>query len=149
MSAPKRGMVAGQPIKTGDLSKEYEEEFQRIFGADRKPTRGRFIFDAEQGCMVEVGADWTDTERRAQTPTEELTYGGIKATDGTDISSKRKRREWMKEKNLADADDFKGVWSKAEQERAKYYTGQHDKRELREAVGRARYEAQTHRRRRR
>ena len=140
MSAPTKGMVAGQPIKTGTLTKEYEDEHARIFGTERKPVRGRFVYSPEAGGMVEVGSDWTDTERRAQTATEGLTYDGVRATDGTDISSKRKRREWMKENNLADTDDFKGTWAKAEQERAKYYTGQHDTRELRETVGRAAYE---------
>lgn len=139
MSGPTRGMVAGQPITTGALSKEYDEGFDRIFG-ERKPARGRFIFDAEAGEMVQVGEDWTDTERRAQTPTEELTYGGVQATDGTDISSRKKHREWKKAKNLADADDFKGTWEKAAKERASYYEGRHDSRDIRETVGRAMYE---------
>ncbi len=147
MSAPRRGMVAGQPIKTGAQTEEFDQGFERIFGTERKPVRGKFVYDAEAGRMVEVGSDWTDRERRAQTATEGLTYDGVRALDGTDISSKRKRREWMKEKSLADADDFKGTWAKAEQERAKYYEGRHDKREIRETVGRARYELQTQRRR--
>lgn len=140
MSGPTKGMVAGQPIQTGAQSKEFDEGYERIFGADRKPVRGRFVYDAEAGEMVEIGADWSDTPRRAQTATEELTYGGVKALDGTDISSKRKRREWMKQKNLADADDFKGTWESAAKERARYYQGTHDTREIRETVGRAMYE---------
>jgi hypothetical protein len=147
MSGPTKGMVAGKAITTGDLTREFEEGFERIFGKDRKPVRGRFVYDAEAGQMVEVGAEWTDTPRRAQTPTEELTYGGVRATDGTDISSKRKRREWMKQNNLADADDFKGTWEKAEKERAKYYQGTHDTREIRETVGRALYESRKARKR--
>ena len=88
---------------------------------------------------IEVSDDWRNTLPRAQTATEELIYGGVRATDGTDISSRTKRREWMKQNNLADADDFKGVWERAEKERAHYYQGTHDRRELRETVGRAMY----------
>lgn len=45
------------------------------------------------------------------------------ATDGTAIDSRTKHREYMKSRGLALADDFKGTWSKAEQQRAEFYRG--------------------------
>lgn len=37
-------------------------------------------------------------------------YEGVKATDGTDIGSRRKHREYMKAHDLAPADDFSPSW---------------------------------------
>ena len=44
-------------------------------------------------------------------------YDGLRSTDGADISTRTKHREYMKAKGLTMADDFKGVWAKAQQER--------------------------------
>lgn len=142
MSTPKRGMVAGQPITTGAPSQEYDEGFERTFG-ERKPTRGRFVYTSGGRPLpepVQVGEDFQNT-RGLQAPFTDGYMDGIAATDGTDIGSRKKRREWMKANNLADADDFKGTWEKAAKERAAYYQGTHDTKEIRETVGRAMYEA--------
>lgn len=136
MSTPKRGMVAGQPITTGAQTKEYDEGFERTFG-ERKPERGRFVY--RDGQAVRVGEDFQGT-RGLTAPVSDLYMDGIAATDGTDIGSRKKRHEWMKANNLADADDFKGTWEKAAKERAAYYQSTHDTKEIRETVGRALYE---------
>lgn len=68
---------------------------------------------------------------------------GVQATDGTDIGSRRKRRDYMRANNLCDADDFKGVWRAARKERESI--GQPN-RERREQVGRALYEIERKRR---
>jgi hypothetical protein len=66
---------------------------------------------------------------------------GTQAQDGTDISSRTKRREYMKSKNLADADDFKGTWKAAQEEKVKIRTLQGvDHKERRENIARALYE---------
>lgn len=44
-------------------------------------------------------------------------YDGLKATDGTDISTRTKHREYMKANNLAMASDFKEMWAEAARER--------------------------------
>jgi hypothetical protein len=44
-------------------------------------------------------------------------YDGLRASDGTDISTRTKHREYMKRNGLTIADDFKGEWAKAERER--------------------------------
>jgi hypothetical protein len=50
-------------------------------------------------------------------------YDGLRATDGTDISSRSKHREYMKINGLTTADDFKGTWSDAQKQRDDYYSG--------------------------
>jgi hypothetical protein len=46
---------------------------------------------------------------------------GVRAVDGTDIGSRPKRRNYMRERNLADADDFKNQWAKQTAERARVH----------------------------
>jgi hypothetical protein len=104
--------VAGQPIRTQAQTAEFDEGFDRIFGKDRKPTRGRFVY--RDGQAVNVDDDWTDAPARAGTVTEELVYGGIKATDGTDISSRKKHREYMKAHGLAMAGDYSDSYRQRE-----------------------------------
>ena len=89
---------------------------------------------------VEVTDDFTGAERRAQTSTEALTYGGLVATDGTMIDSRKKHREYMHRNGLALSDDYKQTWSKAEQGREKFFKGDHDHKERKQAIGRSIYE---------
>lgn len=137
MSGPTRGMVAGQPIQTGATSDEYREAHDRIFGKDRKPQRGRYVFVEELGKCVPVGEDWSDTPRRAQVPTEEIVYGNAKATDGTPINSRKKHREYLKRNGLAMANDF----SEGYRERVKKSREEKDSKHLRETVERAFYKS--------
>ena len=88
-------------------------------------SRRRWVWSDELKELVEVSPDWTDKQRRAPVSTEALTYSGLRATDGTDLSSKRKHAQYMCEKGLTLASDFKESWSaesiakhRAAQERA-------------------------------
>jgi len=84
-------------------------------------TRKRYRYDPESGEMIETtapsqqhsaasaGALWNDRH-----------YHGLRATDGTDISSRRKHREYMKRNGLTTADDFNSSWARAKQEREHY-----------------------------
>lgn len=67
-------------------------------------------------------------------------YDGLRATDGTDISTRAKHRAYMKEHGLTTIDDFGETWKQAEQKRAKVFTGEVDKadrhRSIREALER-------------
>jgi hypothetical protein len=146
MSGPTKGMVAGQGIKTGELTKEYDEGFTRTFG-ERKPERGRFIYDPETKSMVRVDADWTDAERRAPTPTEGLVYGNLQASDGTPIDTRRKHREYKRQNGLADKSDYTEHNKKSEARRADYYGGRGFDQGLTETIGRALYAAKKKRRR--
>lgn len=71
----------------------------------------------------------------------DLHYDGLRATDGTNISTRAKHREYMKRTGLTTADDFKGEWQKARERRERFYTDGHaGDRERREQVARALYE---------
>jgi putative FmdB family regulatory protein len=50
-------------------------------------------------------------------------YDGLRAPDGTDISTRTKHREYMKSRGLTTADDFKGVWQSAAKEREERLSG--------------------------
>jgi hypothetical protein len=50
-------------------------------------------------------------------------YEGLRATDGTDISTRTKHREYMRRNNLTTIDDFKDTWAKAEKQRTEYRQG--------------------------
>lgn len=123
MSAPTRGSVAGQAIQSQAQTREFDEGYERVFGKVRKPARGRTVYTSGGEPLpepIEVGDDWTDAERRAQTATEELTYGGARATDGTPINSRKKHREYLKRNGLTHASDFSPQYTenvKANQER--------------------------------
>lgn len=60
-------------------------------------------------------------------------YDGLRAPDGTDISSRTKHREYMKRTGLTTIDDFKGVWDSAAKERKAVLDGTPDK-SLREEI---------------
>lgn len=63
-------------------------------------------------------------------------YENTAATDGVDIGSRKRHREYMKSRNLAMADDFKGQWSQDAKQREAIRQGQNDRRERREAIER-------------
>lgn len=50
-------------------------------------------------------------------------YDGLQASDGTDISSRSKHREYMKRNNLTTIDDFTETWKRDARERADRIAG--------------------------
>jgi putative FmdB family regulatory protein len=50
-------------------------------------------------------------------------YQDLKATDGTDISTRAKHRAYMKAKGLTTADDYTDTWKKQATERAERLAG--------------------------
>lgn len=103
-------------IRTRPSSKEYDEGFERTFG-ERKPERGRFIYDAKLGRCVPAD-EYRAEERAVDAPIMvDRFYEGARATDGTDIGSRRKHRAYMREHGLTTADDYKGEWAQAEARR--------------------------------
>jgi len=95
----------------------------------------RYRWDVEKKALVLLEADWVPTAR--QVARADVTYmDGVKTIDGIDISSKRKRREYMKAYDVVDATDFSPAYLegvKKEREREEH-------KERREVVGRAVYE---------
>ena len=66
-------------------------------------------------------------------------YDGLRASDGTDISTRSKHQAYMKANNLTIADDFKDVWAKARKDKDAYYTGKKGtitKADIRETIER-------------
>ena len=140
MSEPTKGMVAGKPITSDAVTKEYEDGHARTFGEPRPFPRGR-RFRWDPGLKKLVPAGYVDEPRAVSAPVMAgRFYENTKAVDGTDIGSRRKRNEYMRQRNLADTGDFKGVWEQAAKERESIQKGEHDRRARRDAVGRAIYE---------
>lgn len=57
--------------------------------------------DEAMPLVVDSGALWGDRS-----------YDGLTATDGTDISTRSKHREYMKLNGLTTMDDFKDTWTR-------------------------------------
>jgi hypothetical protein len=83
--------------------------------------RRRFVLVA--GDLVEVesanallppdsGALWGDRS-----------YHGLRATDGTDISTRSKHRQYMRERGLTTMDDFEQQWARDALERSERLRG--------------------------
>jgi hypothetical protein len=100
-------------------------------------TRRRWIQDRTTGELIEVTADY-QPELRTDSGAlwGDRSYDGLRATDGTDISTRTKHREYMKANNLATADDFQTFWVKAQQERDHYrqHGGTITKRDIERAI---------------
>jgi len=99
--------------------------------------RRKFIYDRKTDKMVEVSLDYQPETRSDGSLWNDRHYEGLKATDGTDISSRSKHREYMKRNGLTTADDFKGEWAKNAEKRAQYFQGRGGGAVSREDVGRA------------
>lgn len=63
----------------------------------------------QQEQYIDSGALWGDRH-----------YDGLRAPDGTDISTRARHQAYMKATGLTTADDFKSDWSRATEARAKY-----------------------------
>lgn len=86
-------------------------------------TRRRYIYDPTTKEMVEI-TQGAQPEARADAGAlwGDRHYDGMRATDGTDISSRSKHRAYMKANNLTTADDFTQSWDKAREQRDKLFT---------------------------
>jgi hypothetical protein len=86
-------------------------------------TRRRYIQDRTTGELIEVTADHREPMRNdAGILWGDRHYDGLQATDGSDISTRSKHRDYMKRNNLTTVDDFKDTWAKAQKERESFYT---------------------------
>lgn len=85
-------------------------------------TRRRYIQDRETGELIEVTQDYQAPLRNdSGVLWGDRHYDGVRATDGTDISSRTKHREYMRANNLTTVDDFQDSWAKAQAARERYY----------------------------
>ena len=100
-------------------------------------TRRRYRFNEETQTLEEVDADYTGGAGANTTngaPVTDLYMDGIRATDGTDIGSRAKRRAYMRANGLADAADYTQTWAQAEKRREAIRSGEYGSSERREAI---------------
>ena len=81
--------------------------------------------DFSAPVRLDTGALWGDRH-----------YDGMRATDGTDISTRTKHREYMRVNGLTTSDDFKDSWAKAQEQRDQYRQsgGTFSKRDVERAI---------------
>jgi hypothetical protein len=138
-------MSTGADNKTMPITAEYADGYDRTFG---KPSgeRGTFVYDKRQGKCVPLFEEYQPDE-----PAQALSapimsgrfYENAKTVEGHDIGSRRKHREYMKERGLTTADDFTETWAKAERERENMRKGVFpDAKERRNEIGRILYEVE-------
>lgn len=139
MSGPTKGMVAGQSIKTGDLTRAYEDGHKRIFGEpDPDAPRGvRFAWDPASKRLVPASMLAASKALDAPVLAGRFYENTMSPIDGTDIGSRRKHREHMKRHGVTTADDFGKEWGRAEKERELIRNGGFDAQGRREDVRRA------------
>ncbi len=101
-------------------------------------TRRRYIQSKEPPYeLIEISDDYQAPMRTDSGALwGDRSYDGLRATDGTDISTRTKHREYMKANGLATADDFKETWAKAQERRERLFTegGTITKRDIRSAI---------------
>jgi hypothetical protein len=126
-------------FNVGGASGSYDEGYDRTFGK-REPVKGkRWVYRTnEEGKVevIEVSSDYEAYDARQPVFTDRY-MEGVSTVDGVDISSRTKRREYMKSEGLVDADDFKNTWAKAKDEREKFFRGEKKDPRLKEAIRRA------------
>ena len=134
-------MASSSPeIRTRVITPEYEAGWERSFGGEqheRRQGRTRYVYDEQLGKLVEIGSDWVPTHTRAPV-VGDAHYDGLRTTDGVDVSSRRKHRDYMKATGLTLASDYTETWKRAEKDRRE--GAPTERRERREALGRAIYE---------
>lgn len=93
---------------------------------------------------VEVTSDYVDTSSERMPLFTDRYLEGARATDGTDVGSRRKRREYMLRNDVTDASDYRQFH--ADRPKREAVERQRELRSLTEQVGRTAYQL-THRRR--
>ncbi len=86
--------------------------------------RRTFRYNKELDKFVEIvpGQDFESPQFSEGLLWGDRSYEGLRATDGADISSRTKHREYMRQHGLTTMDDYKGHFQKEAQRRAEYFT---------------------------
>jgi hypothetical protein len=100
-----RGTANNEPIVSQARTPEFDAGYERIFG-DRKPERGRWVYDEAQRKLVRV-EDYVPPSRALDAPfMVDRFYEGIATLEGEDIGSRRKHREYMRRNGLTSMSDY-------------------------------------------
>ncbi len=105
----------------------------------------RYRYDLASKGLVEISADWTDAEKRAPVPTEGVVYSNLRTTDGVDVSSRTKHRDYMKSNGLALVGDYAEAGPKA---RAAREDRTAQRKDIQQTLGRALYQQKSQRKNR-
>lgn len=134
-----RGMVVGEQVVSQANTEKFREGYDRVFG-ERKAVRGHWVWDKRQGKLVDA-ADYVPEPEAAYAPIiSGRIHEGMKAPDGTDISTPAKRRAWQKATGIADYDDFRSAREQKDKEQAAKARGEYKPDpELRQIIGRELY----------
>lgn len=92
--------------------------------------------------LVEVGQDWSDAPRSTG-DWHKFQYDNCRSPiDGTDISSRTKLKEHLKQHDATLTHEYKGIWEKAAKRRAEIAAGgnEADRRKRRDDIGRTIYQ---------
>jgi hypothetical protein len=134
-----RGTAAGEPIVSQAQTQAFDEGYDRTFGEPSKE-RGRFVWDEAQGRLVRA-EDYHAPERALDAPIMmDRFYENTCATDGVDIGSRRKHRQYMRERGLTTVDDYKETFAKKAAEREAAKEGRVPSKTRRETLARAMYQ---------
>ncbi len=111
--------------------------------------RRRYVYredpETKQVRAYEVGEEWSDAPRPIAIATEGIVYNNLQATDGTDLSSRAKHRNYMKQNGLTMNTDYSPEWkAKRNEERANLQTSRASTEARKHAIARS---LEIHRRR--
>lgn len=98
-------------------------------------SRRRYRWDSTVHALVEITGEEPGPSRLEIVPDSH--YEGQRTQDGTDISTRRRHREYLRVHGLATADDYTNTWKQAAKEREKFYSGDFDHAGRKEDVARA------------
>lgn len=131
-----RGTVVNEPVVSQASTEEFRAGYERVFG-DRKPVRGRFIYDPEQGKCVPAD-EYVPPSRAVDGPIMSgRCHENTIAPDGTDISTRAKRKAWMRATGNVDFDDYKNHRAKVAADKASRL--ERPDKPLRDLIGRELY----------
>lgn len=105
-----RCQQCGEPYEVMRTIREHAEN-PRPFVCCGQPAERWFVLDGSTAAVNNVLAG-------------DRHYDGLRATDGADISSRSKHREYMKRHGLAMASDYTESWAKAQAKRDAYRRGE-------------------------
>ena len=105
-----RGMANDEPIVSQASTKEYEEACDRIFGPDRKPQRGRWVWDEKRKEMVPIEESRAEARALDAPVMSGRFYENLTTLEGEDIGSREKYQRYMREKGVTNMSDFSDGW---------------------------------------
>jgi murein L,D-transpeptidase YafK len=146
-------MSTGADNKSMPNSAAYDEGYDRIFGKNREPDRGTFVWDKNRQKFVrpeEYQGEVSEQARNAPIMVDRF-YEGTTAVvpdekgkpQVVDIGSRQKHKEHMRRNNLTTIDDYKETFAKKAEERAKFFSEGGDAKERarrKDQLGKAFYE---------